>query len=81
MRKAGPPAPEGKAPGPSSTAPATASPAVEVPPNVPPGTTPVPRFDASSLDPSQLGTDQDYQLVRALDLLRGVVLFKKLAAQ
>jgi hypothetical protein len=35
----------------------------------------------AGLDPNVLGTDADYQLVRALDLLRGVTLFKKLAAQ
>jgi carboxyl-terminal processing protease len=51
------------------------------PPNVPPGTTPVARPDANALDPSLMGTDEDYQLVRAVDLLRGVSLFKKLAAQ
>jgi carboxyl-terminal processing protease len=50
-------------------------------PNVPPGTTPVARSDANALDPSLIGTDEDYQLVRAIDLLRGVSLFKKLAAQ
>jgi carboxyl-terminal processing protease len=50
-------------------------------PNVPAGTTPVARSDANALDPSLMGTDEDYQLVRAIDLLRGVSLFKKLAAQ
>jgi len=49
-------------------------------PNVPPGTTPVARPDAL-LDPNLLGTDADYQLVRAVDLLRGVTLFRHLAAQ
>jgi carboxyl-terminal processing protease len=49
--------------------------------NVPPGTVPSPRPEASALDPNLLGTDADYQLVRAVDLLRGVTLFKKLAAQ
>jgi carboxyl-terminal processing protease len=49
--------------------------------NVPPGTTPLPKPEASALDPNLLGTDEDYQLVRAIDLLRGVSLFKKLAAQ
>jgi carboxyl-terminal processing protease len=51
------------------------------PPNVPPGTKPVAKPEASALDPNLIGTDQDYQLVRAVDLLRGVTLFKKLAAQ
>jgi carboxyl-terminal processing protease len=50
-------------------------------PNVPAGTTPVARSDANALDPNLMGTDEDYQLVRAIDLLRGVSLFKKLAAQ
>jgi carboxyl-terminal processing protease len=48
--------------------------------NVPPGTTPAARPEAA-LDPNLIGTDEDYQLVRAVDLLRGVTLFKKLAAQ
>lgn len=50
-------------------------------PNVPPGTTPVARPEANVLDPNLLGTDADYQLVRAVDLLRGVTLFKNMAAQ
>jgi carboxyl-terminal processing protease len=50
-------------------------------PNVPPGTTPAARPEGAALDPNLLGTDADYQLVRAIDLLRGVSLFKKLAAQ
>src|SRR5262249_53164237 len=49
--------------------------------NVPPGTTPVARPEGTALDPNLIGTDADYQLVRAVDLLRGVTLFKKLAAQ
>jgi carboxyl-terminal processing protease len=48
--------------------------------NVPPGTTPLPKTEAA-IDMSLMGTDADYQLVRAVDLLRGVSLFKKLAAQ
>ena len=44
-------------------------------------TEPLPKADAGALDPNLIGTDQDYQLVRAVDLLRGVTLFKKLAAQ
>jgi len=53
-----------------------------VPPdaNVPPGTTPLPKPE-SAIDVNLMGTDADYQLVRAIDLLRGVSLFKKLAAQ
>jgi carboxyl-terminal processing protease len=56
-------------------------PAVTAIPNVPPGTTPLARPDTNALDPNLMGTDEDYQLVRAVDLLRGVSLFKKLAAQ
>ena len=48
---------------------------------MPPGTTPVGKGEANILDPSLMGTDADYQLVRAVDLLRGVTLFKKLAQQ
>jgi carboxyl-terminal processing protease len=49
-------------------------------PNVPPGTKPVAKPE-TALDPNLIGTDEDYQLVRAVDLLRGVTLFKKMAAQ
>jgi carboxyl-terminal processing protease len=49
-------------------------------PNVPPGTTPVAKPE-TGLDPNLLGTDADYQLVRAVDLLRGVTLFRSLAQQ
>jgi carboxyl-terminal processing protease len=51
------------------------------PPNVPPGTTPVPIPEANALDSETLGTDEDYQFVRAVDLLHGVSLFHNLAAQ
>jgi carboxyl-terminal processing protease len=63
-----------------TTAPAAAPPAPAAP-NVPPGTTPVINPAAAALDSDALGTDQDYQFVRAVDLLRGVSLFKRLAAQ
>src|SRR5437763_6843445 len=42
------------------------------PANVPPGTTPAPPADSGSVDPLVLGTAEDYQLARALDMLRGV---------
>jgi carboxyl-terminal processing protease len=61
-------------------APTEVKPAVEAP-NVPPGTTPVAKPDAQTLDSATIGTDADYQYVRAVDLLRGVSLFKQLAAQ
>jgi carboxyl-terminal processing protease len=51
------------------------------PPVVPAGAKPLPKPEANTLDPAIMGTDQDYQLVRAMDLLRGVNLFKKLAEQ
>jgi carboxyl-terminal processing protease len=69
------------APGPTSAKPANDNgAAAEKPANVPPGTTPVAKGD-NILDPNLMGTDADYQLVRAVDLLRGVTLFKKLAQQ
>ena len=68
------------APGPTSGKPANDNGAADRPSNVPPGTTPVAKGD-NILDPNLMGTDADYQLVRAVDLLRGVTLFKKLAQQ
>ncbi len=48
----------------------------ETPPaNVPPGTTPSQPAEPGSVDPLVLGTAEDYQLARALDMLRGVALF------
>src|SRR6266849_871295 len=46
----------------------------EAPANVPPGTTPASPADSGSVDPLVLGTAEDYQLARALDMLRGVAL-------
>src|SRR5579864_4109924 len=45
------------------------------PANVPPGTTPAEPAESTAVDPNVLGTAQDYQLARALDMLRGVALF------
>ncbi|HUK60705.1 MAG TPA: S41 family peptidase [Stellaceae bacterium] len=59
---------------------ATVTPA-KPPANVPPGTTPVATPEANALDSQTLGTDQDYQFVRAVDLLHGVSLFRSLAAK
>jgi carboxyl-terminal processing protease len=57
-------------------APATTGGTTETAPaNVPPGTTPAPPADSGSVDPLVLGTAEDYQLARALDMLRGVALF------
>jgi carboxyl-terminal processing protease len=47
----------------------------DAPANVPPGTTPAPPAESGSVDPLVLGTAEDYQLARALDMLRGVALF------
>jgi carboxyl-terminal processing protease len=77
---ASPGAPPAPAAAPSAVAPVKIEPA-KAPPNIPPGATPVPMPEANALDSETLGTDQDYQFVRAVDLLRGVSLFKKLAAQ
>jgi carboxyl-terminal processing protease len=75
----------GAAPGPTSSKPAndnsTAADKAAPAANVPPGTTPLAKPEANVLDPTLIGTDADYQLVRAVDLLRGVTLFKKLAQQ
>jgi carboxyl-terminal processing protease len=57
---------------------AAAQPSGDAPANVAPGTTPAApaeKGDASSVDPLVLGTAEDYQLARALDMLRGVALF------
>src|SRR5690348_15584311 len=48
--------------------------------NVPPGTKPVEPQDTSGVDPAVLGTAADYQLARALDMLRGVALFNAKAS-
>jgi len=48
--------------------------------NVPPGTSPVEPQDTSGVDPNVLGTAADYQLARALDMLRGVALFNTKAS-
>jgi carboxyl-terminal processing protease len=50
----------------------------DAPANVPPGTTPAApaeKGETGSVDPLVLGTAEDYQLTRALDMLRGVALF------
>jgi carboxyl-terminal processing protease len=48
--------------------------------NVPPGTTPAAPPASTAVDPNVLGTAEDYQLARALDMLRGVALFHSKAA-
>src|SRR6185437_393157 len=44
-------------------------------PNVPPGTTPTAEPPDQGVDPNVMGTTEDYQLARAIDMLRGVALF------
>jgi carboxyl-terminal processing protease len=44
-------------------------------PNVPPATTPAAQPEANAVDPNVMGTAEDYQLARAIDMLRGVALF------
>jgi carboxyl-terminal processing protease len=43
--------------------------------NVPPGTKPAEPTESQAVDPSVMGSAEDYQLARALDMLRGVALF------
>jgi carboxyl-terminal processing protease len=47
--------------------------------NVPPGTQPTAPQESLAVDPNVLGTAEDYQLARALDMLRGVALFNSKA--
>ncbi|HWE74853.1 MAG TPA: S41 family peptidase, partial [Stellaceae bacterium] len=61
----------------SNAAPAATPPASTN--NIPAGATPLPKL-SDALDSNNYGTDKDYQLVRAIDLLRGVTLFKSMAA-
>jgi carboxyl-terminal processing protease len=70
--------------GPESSAPAPAKSSAPVPAknsNLPPGATPLAKPGAAALDANSFGSDQDYQFVRAVDLLRGVTLFKAMAVQ
>ena len=66
-------------PGPSSNA-APATPGAAPAADLPPGAKPLPQPGTVGLDAAAFGTDQDYQFVRAVDLLRGVTLFKNMAA-
>ncbi len=49
--------------------------------DLPPGATPLVKPGTAGLDSTIFGSDQDYQFVRAVDLLRGVTLFKNMAAR
>jgi carboxyl-terminal processing protease len=62
----------------SKATPPAATPAPTANANIPAGATPLPKLD-DALNPNTFGSDQDYQLVRAIDLLRGVTLFKSMA--
>jgi len=80
-------APGAKAPAGSSTTPpssnaapsSSAAPSTAKTAGMPAGATPLPR-PSDVLDANNFGTEKDYQLVRAIDLLRGVTLFKSMAA-
>ena len=74
--------PTTKPPATSSAAPSAtpaSAPANPADADLPPGAKLMPKPD-EALDPNNFGTDKDYQLVRAIDLLRGVTLFKAMAA-
>src|SRR5487761_1596087 len=49
-------------------------------PNVPPGTQPAGPKEPGGVDPNVMGTAEDYQLARALDMLRGIALFNSTRA-
>jgi carboxyl-terminal processing protease len=70
-------------PSPATPAPVVKPPAAPAPSSValPPGATPLTPPDSTTLTADAMGTDTDYQFVRAIDLLRGVSLFKQLAAK
>ncbi len=81
---AGSAGPAHAAPPPSSTpAPASAVPppqAAAPSAPLPPGATPLAQPETAALDVNTIGTDSDYQFVRAVDLLHGLKLFKSTAA-
>jgi carboxyl-terminal processing protease len=78
-----PPAASSATPPTSNAAPAATPTTSTTPANknadIPPGATPLPKL-SDAVDANNFGTDKDYQLVRAIDLLRGVTLFKSMAA-
>ena len=78
-----PPAASNATPPTSNAAPAATPTTSATPANknadIPPGATPLPKL-SDVVDANNFGTDKDYQLVRAIDLLRGVTLFKSMAA-
>jgi carboxyl-terminal processing protease len=64
----------------TDTAPAKPQSSNDNAPNVPPGTHPAEPRESIAVDTSILGTAEDYQLARALDMLRGVALFNSTKA-
>jgi carboxyl-terminal processing protease len=60
---------------------APAGAATTAPPAVPPGTTPAAPPSDDAVDANVLGTPEDYQLARAVDMLRGVALFARSQTQ
>jgi carboxyl-terminal processing protease len=73
--------PSAKSPAPAAKRPSTSTAAPPAKGDLPPGAKPLPSVSALGLDSSSFGSDQDYQFVRAEDLLRGLTLFRSLAAQ
>ncbi len=71
-------APPSSTPAPASAVPLPQAAAPSGP--LPPGATPVARPETAALDINTIGTDSDYQFVRAVDLLHGLKLFKSTAA-
>ncbi|HYL32014.1 MAG TPA: S41 family peptidase [Stellaceae bacterium] len=53
-----------------------AKPAASPGASLPPGAKPLPVPANAALEPNLMGTDSDYQFVRAVDLLRGLALFR-----
>jgi len=71
-------APPSSTPAPASAVPPPQAAAPSGP--LPPGATPLVKPETAALDVNTIGTDSDYQFVRAVDLLHGLKLFKSTAA-
>ena len=71
-------APPSSTPAPASAVPPPQAAAPSAP--LPPGATPLAQPETAALDINTIGTDSDYQFVRAVDLLHGLKLFKRTAA-
>ncbi len=71
-------APPSSTPAPASAVPPPQAATPSAP--LPPGATPLAQPETAALDINTIGTDSDYQFVRAVDLLHGLKLFKNTAA-